>query len=101
MKTVVFKRNQAAAELSGGVWGGAVRIRERGHGGPEQGAGADCGAEGTRPAEAKYAAEVTATILTRLEDYFGIPYPYEKADQVAIPNTAGFGAMENRGDGDL
>src|SRR5580704_803778 len=47
--------------------------------------------------EAKYAAEVTATILTRLEDYFGIPYPYEKADQVAIPNTAGFGAMENVG----
>ena len=28
-----------------------------------------------RAAEAKYAAEVTATILTRLEDYFGIPYP--------------------------
>ncbi len=45
--------------------------------------------------QAKYAAEVTATILTRLEDYFGIPYPYEKADQVAIPNTSGFGAMEN------
>jgi len=47
--------------------------------------------------QAAYAAEVTATILTRLEDYFGIPYPYEKADQVAIPNTAGFGAMENVG----
>jgi len=50
-----------------------------------------------RTADAKYAAEVTATILTRLENYFGIPYPYEKADQVAIPNTAGFGAMENAG----
>ena len=48
-------------------------------------------------AEAQYAAEVTATILTRLEDYFGIPYPYDKADQVAIPNTVGFGAMENVG----
>jgi alanyl aminopeptidase len=47
--------------------------------------------------QAKYAAEVTATILTRLETYFGIPYPYEKADQVALPNTAGFGAMENVG----
>ncbi len=47
--------------------------------------------------EAKYAAEVTATILTRLEDYFGIPYPYEKSDQVAIPVTFGFGAMENAG----
>jgi alanyl aminopeptidase len=47
--------------------------------------------------QAKYAAEVTATILTRLEDYFGIPYPYEKSDQLAIPVTFGFGAMENAG----
>lgn len=47
--------------------------------------------------EAKYAAEVTATILTHLEDYFGIPFPYEKSDQVAIPVTFGFGAMENAG----
>ncbi|MBZ5581482.1 MAG: M1 family metallopeptidase [Acidobacteriia bacterium] len=49
-----------------------------------------------RADEAKYAAEVTATILTRLEDYFGFPYPYEKSDQVAVPTT-GFGAMENAG----
>jgi alanyl aminopeptidase len=47
--------------------------------------------------EARYAAEVTATILTQLEDYFGIPYPYPKADQLAIPATFGFGAMENPG----
>src|SRR6516225_9518022 len=47
--------------------------------------------------QAKYAAEVTAAILQRLENYFGIPYPYEKADQVAIPLTFGFGAMENAG----
>ena len=47
--------------------------------------------------QAKYAAEVTATILTRLEDYFGIAYPYEKSDQLAIPVTFGFGAMENAG----
>ena len=47
--------------------------------------------------EAKYAAEVTATILTRLEDYFGIPFPYDKSDQVAVPVTIGFGAMENPG----
>jgi cytosol alanyl aminopeptidase len=50
-----------------------------------------------RSGEAKYAAEVTATILTRLEEYFGIPYPYEKADQVSVPITSGFGAMENAG----
>ena len=50
-----------------------------------------------RVEEARYAAEVTATILTRLEAYFGIPYPYEKADQVAVPMSGGFGAMENAG----
>ena len=47
--------------------------------------------------EAKYAAEVTPTIINRLEEYFGIPFPYEKSDQVAIPVTFGFGAMENAG----
>lgn len=47
--------------------------------------------------EAKYAAEITATILDREEQYFGIPYPYPKADQLAIPTTFGFGAMENAG----
>jgi alanyl aminopeptidase len=50
-----------------------------------------------RAAEAKYAASVTATILTRLEDYFGVPYPYGKSDQVSVPVTMGFGAMENAG----
>lgn len=50
-----------------------------------------------RAGDAKYAAEVTAAILTRLEEYFGIPYPYDKADQVAVPITVGFGAMENPG----
>ncbi len=48
-------------------------------------------------AEAKYASEVTAEIINRHEKYFGTPYPYDKADQVAIPTTAGFGAMENPG----
>lgn len=47
--------------------------------------------------EAKYAAEVTATLLTHHEEYFGIPYPYKKSDQLAIPVTFGFGAMENAG----
>ena len=47
--------------------------------------------------QAKYAAEVTGTIVQRLEDYFGIPYPFEKVDSIAIPLTYGFGAMENAG----
>jgi alanyl aminopeptidase len=47
-------------------------------------------------ARAKYAASVSAEILTREEKYFGIAYPYDKADQLAIPLSFG-GAMENPG----
>jgi alanyl aminopeptidase len=47
--------------------------------------------------QAKYAAQVTATIIDRLENYFGIPFPFDKCDNVAIPLTFGFGAMENVG----
>ncbi len=47
--------------------------------------------------QAKYAAEVTATVLDRLEAYFGVPYPYEKSDSVDVPLTFGFEAMENAG----
>jgi alanyl aminopeptidase len=45
--------------------------------------------------QAKYAAEVTAQLLNTLEDYFGIPYPYEKLDSIAVPLFGG--AMENPG----
>jgi cytosol alanyl aminopeptidase len=48
-----------------------------------------------RSAEARYAAETTPAILTLLENYFGIPYPYDKLDEVAIP-LANF-AMEHPG----
>jgi len=46
-------------------------------------------------AQAKYAAQVSGQILTALENYFGIPYPYPKLDEVAVPLF--FGAMENAG----
>lgn len=45
--------------------------------------------------DARYAAQVTPEILTQLENYFGIPYPYEKLDMVAVPRKRG--AMENPG----
>jgi alanyl aminopeptidase len=48
-----------------------------------------------RGPEAKYAAETTPAIVSLLEDYFDIPYPYEKLDEVAIPLFGG--AMENAG----
>jgi alanyl aminopeptidase len=44
-----------------------------------------------------YAADTTGPLLERLEAWFGTPYPYAKLDVVAIPQTVGFGAMENAG----
>src|SRR6266542_71319 len=50
-----------------------------------------------RGREARFAAETTGPLLEVLEDYFGIPYPYEKLDNLVIPQTVRFGAMENAG----
>ena len=50
-----------------------------------------------RAFEAAWAARVSPEILELLEDYFGMAYPYEKLDVLAIPFTVQFGAMENVG----
>ena len=50
-----------------------------------------------RAADASYAAQTSAKILDAVEEYFGMPYPYEKLDMLTIPLTVGFGAMENAG----
>ncbi|HET9623650.1 MAG TPA: M1 family metallopeptidase, partial [Kofleriaceae bacterium] len=50
-----------------------------------------------RAADAKYAAKTSTTVINYLEDYFGMPYPYDKVDMLTIPLTVGFGAMENAG----
>ncbi|HMI83312.1 MAG TPA: M1 family aminopeptidase, partial [Polyangiaceae bacterium] len=47
--------------------------------------------------EAAYAAEITSDLIGILEDYFGIPYPYDKLDVVPIPTLITWGAMENAG----
>jgi aminopeptidase N len=44
----------------------------------------------------RYALESTAQILRYYNDYFGIPYPLPKLDQIAVPGGFG-GAMENWG----
>jgi alanyl aminopeptidase len=44
----------------------------------------------------RYALDQTGGILTALEEYFGMPYPYRKLDLIAIPESFG-GAMENVG----
>lgn len=49
-----------------------------------------------RGEELAYTLENTAALLLELEDYFGIAYPYDKLDVVAVPDFAA-GAMENIG----
>src|SRR6266545_3846998 len=44
----------------------------------------------------RYALEATAQILHYYNDYFGVPYPLPKLDQIALPGGFG-GAMENWG----
>ncbi len=48
-----------------------------------------------RGPEAQYVATTTGDVVNLLENYFGIPYPYEKLDEVAIPKV-GY-AMEHPG----
>ncbi len=50
-----------------------------------------------RGKEARWAAETAGPLLDTLEGYFGIPYPYAKLDNLVIPQTVRFGAMENAG----
>jgi cytosol alanyl aminopeptidase len=50
-----------------------------------------------RGAELRYAKAVTPRLVELLEEYFGSAYPYDKLDSVVIPQTVGFGAMENVG----
>ncbi len=45
---------------------------------------------------ADFGLEAAIESLRRLEDYFGLPYPYEKLDLVAVPDFEA-GAMENAG----
>jgi alanyl aminopeptidase len=50
-----------------------------------------------REGKVAWAVEVTGDMLARLEEYFDVPYPFGKLDNLAIPQTVGFGAMENPG----
>ena len=46
--------------------------------------------------QGRFALETSAKLLSFFNDYFGIPYPLEKLDHIAIPDFAA-GAMENWG----
>ena len=47
-------------------------------------------------ANLEYAMKVSGPIVEELERYFGIPYPFDKLDLLAVPDF-GAGAMENAG----
>ncbi len=47
-------------------------------------------------ARIKYALSLTPAIITALEKYYGIAYPFQKLDVLAVPDFAA-GAMENAG----
>ena len=53
---------------------------------------ATAGSEGN----GRFALDISVKLLAYFNDYFGIPYPLEKLDHVAIPDFAA-GAMENWG----
>ncbi|MGN6517450.1 MAG: M1 family metallopeptidase [Rhizomicrobium sp.] len=47
-------------------------------------------------AKLKYALSLTPSVIEHLEAYYGIGYPYQKLDVLAVPDFAA-GAMENAG----
>ncbi len=49
-----------------------------------------------RGPELAFALQAGGELLVELEHYFGIPFPYEKLDHIAVPDNFG-GAMENAG----
>jgi aminopeptidase N len=55
-----------------------------------------CIAAHGRGKELAYALEHTPAIVAKLEEYFGIAYPFDKLDLIAVPDYAA-GAMENAG----
>lgn len=51
-----------------------------------------------KSAQTRYALDASKAVLAYYDEYFGLPYPLPKLDQIGVPNAfSGFGAMENWG----
>ena len=94
MKTVVFRQTKPLPSYLVAFGVGPLEFVDAGKAGSRQVPVRIVVPRGHK-AEAKYAAQVSAEIISRHEKYFGVPYPYDKADQVAVPEMPG--AMENPG----
>ena len=95
MKKVVFAQTKPLSSYLVAAAVGPFEIVDAGHAGRNKVAVRIIVPKG-KTAWAAYAAQVTPVIVQKLEDYFGIPFPFEKVDNVAIAVNAGF-AMENAG----
>lgn len=93
-KTVKFAETKPFPSYLVAIAVGPMEIVDAGHAGANNTAIRIIVPRGHRP-EAQFVASTTPDIVNLLEKYFGIPYPYEKLDQVAIP-LAGY-AMEHPG----
>ena len=93
-KTVKFAETKPLPSYLVAIAVGPMDIVDAGHAGANNTALRIIVPRG-RGAEAQYAARTTPDVVNLLEKYFGIPYPYEKLDEVAIP-LASY-AMEHPG----
>ncbi len=94
MKTVQFAETKPLPSYLVALAVGPMDIIPAGHAGANNTEIRIIAPKGHIP-EAQYTAADTPDIVNLLEKYFGIPYPYEKLDEVAIPK-AGY-AMEHPG----
>ena len=88
-------RNKANSFGSRGACGGSVRRADAGVAGANHVPVRILAPRG-RAREAGPAASATPEILARLEEYTGIPYPWDKLDHVAVLDMP-YGAVENPG----
>jgi alanyl aminopeptidase len=94
MKTIVFAETKPIPSYLVAVAVGPIDVVDAGKAG-RNGTAVRILVPRGESANARWAVETTPRVLTLLEDYFDLPYPYEKLDQVTVPVF--FGAMENAG----